>query len=201
MNKPKFIAADPSQDKDALIIDWIRHTSLKVDGSMCYGQTDVKVSDTFEQEAAIVRDTISGRDYDAVYTSPLSRAADLAAFCGYPDAIRDPRVMEMDFGDWETRQWSDLIRDIDMDEWFNNWHKITPPNGENLQDLLDRVRDFIEEVRMLGYRRIAVFCHGGVINSASFMHGDIEVDRIFRDVPPYGSVNTIYYASTEGVER
>lgn len=33
-----------------LIVDWIRHTSLKISGDTCYGQTDIKTADTFEEE-------------------------------------------------------------------------------------------------------------------------------------------------------
>ena len=32
----------------------------------------------------------------------------LAAFCGFPDAVRDGRLTELDFGVWEMRRWDDL---------------------------------------------------------------------------------------------
>lgn len=33
-----------------LRIDWIVHTLKDIDGTTCYGQTDLLVADTFEQE-------------------------------------------------------------------------------------------------------------------------------------------------------
>ncbi len=176
-----------------LIIDWIRHTSLKIDGSYCYGQTDVQVADTFEQEAEVVKKRLSGQKYDAVYTSPLSRAARLAEYCGYEDAIKEPRVMELFFGEWEQKKWNDIIMYDTIDDWFGNWHLITPPGGENLYDLFDRLTAFVNELRMTRLSRVAVFCHGGVINSMRHMNGEIIKEHIFRHVPPYGSVHTISY--------
>ena len=41
--------------------------------------------------------------FDHVYTSPLTRCVRLATYCGYPDAERDKRIMEINFGDWEMK--------------------------------------------------------------------------------------------------
>ena len=36
-----------------------------------------------------------------VVTSPLQRCVQTAALLGAPDAAREPRIIEMDWGDWE----------------------------------------------------------------------------------------------------
>ena len=68
----------------------IRHTSVAVPKGTCYGQTDVPVADTFEQEAAATR-AVLGRygQFDAVFSSPLTRARLLAAACGYEQPVRE----------------------------------------------------------------------------------------------------------------
>lgn len=185
-----------------LTIDWIRHTSLQVTPDLCYGQTDIKVSDTFNQEAEGVKSQLSRHQYDAVFTSPLSRAEMLCHHCGYESiAVRDPRVMERNFGDWELKTWTEVEELVqnhpDRDSYVDHLGQIVPPNGETVEDLLARVHAFIQEVRMERYRRIAVFCHGGVINSARHFQGDVALDRLFVDVPPYGSINTLKYAHLE----
>ena len=73
----------------------IRHTSVAVPRGTCYGWTDVPVSDTFETEASACKAKLSDVHVDRVYTSPLTRAKKLAAFCGYPNAIEEPRMKEM----------------------------------------------------------------------------------------------------------
>ena len=89
-------------------VTFIRHTSVDIPPGVCYGQSDVPLRDSFEQEAAITSENLKtyrrqGRDFDHVYTSPLSRCVRLATYCGYPDAERDKRIMEINFGDWECR--------------------------------------------------------------------------------------------------
>ena len=82
---------------------FIRHTSVDVPPGVCYGQTDVPLRNSFEQEAAVTSGNLKsyrpkGRDFDYVYTSPLSRCVRLATYCGYPDAERDNRIVEMNLG-------------------------------------------------------------------------------------------------------
>lgn len=182
-----------------LIIDWIRHTSLQVTPDLCYGQTDIQVSDTFSQEAEEVRAIINSHKYDAVFTSPLSRAEMLCHYCGYEDnAVQEPRVMERNFGDWELKTWAEVEELVqthpDRDSYVDHLGQIVPPGGETVEDLLHRVYAFIEDLRMERYLRVAVFCHGGVINSARYFQGEIELDQLFIDVPPYGSITTLKYA-------
>ncbi|WP_288171946.1 histidine phosphatase family protein, partial [Porphyromonas sp. CAG:1061] len=74
-----------------LRVDWTRHTSLKISGDICYGASDIEVAETFEAEAAEVRKRLSVERYDAVFTSPLSRASKLCEACGFgADAVVEP---------------------------------------------------------------------------------------------------------------
>ena len=50
--------------------------------------------------------------FDKVYCSPMSRCMELARFCGYADAVKDDRLKEMNFGEWEMKAYDD-IRDRD----------------------------------------------------------------------------------------
>ena len=82
----------------------IRHTSVDVPPGVCYGQTDVPLKPTFEAEAAVTAENLKTYlPFDHVYTSPLTRCVRLATYCGYPDAERDKRIMEINFGDWEMK--------------------------------------------------------------------------------------------------
>ena len=79
----------------------IRHTSVDVPKGLCYGQSDVPLRPTFEAEAAVTKAKIESIHFDMAYTSPLSRCTRLAQYCGFGDAIRDPRILELNFGDWK----------------------------------------------------------------------------------------------------
>ena len=69
----------------------IRHTSVDVPKGVCYGQTDVPLRDSFEEEASITAQQLQNDVFDAVFTSPLSRCTRLADHCGYPDGLRSRR--------------------------------------------------------------------------------------------------------------
>lgn len=183
-----------------LRIDWIRHTSLQITGLTCYGQTDLKVADTFPQEAEAVRQKLSSQRYDAVFTSPLSRAEDLCIYCGYGDiAVREPRIMERAFGEWEMKPWEEVFALMEQypHKYVDDKGEAIPPGGETVDQLIGRVREFVQEVRRERYNRVAIFCHGGVINSARYCQGLIKLEDLFTGVPEYGSVTTLEYAHLE----
>ncbi|MDA3879869.1 MAG: histidine phosphatase family protein, partial [Prolixibacteraceae bacterium] len=55
----------------------IRHTSVNVPPGMIYGQTDVPLCDSFEEEAEKIMEQIN-TTFDVVYSSPLTRCMQLA---------------------------------------------------------------------------------------------------------------------------
>ena len=97
-----------------MVIYLMRHTAVDVPQGVCYGQTDVPLKPTFETEATQTAANLQGLSFDKVYTSPLTRCVRLATFCGYPDAERDDRLKELNFGDWEMHRF-DEIADANLD--------------------------------------------------------------------------------------
>ena len=79
----------------------IRHTSVDVPKGTCYGWSDVPVAETFEHEAAETKAQLAAyTPFEAVFSSPLTRARKLATFCGYAHPEVDDRLKEMYMGDW-----------------------------------------------------------------------------------------------------
>ncbi len=166
----------------------IRHTSVDVPAGYAYGQTDVPLKNTFPQEAAAVQTKLKGLVFDQVWSSPLSRCVRLAAACGYPDARRDARLKEIDFGDWEMKSWNEISSDPRSAAWFADWIDVPAPGGESLAGQYRRVAGFLDEVRRSGADRIAVFAHGGVLTCANVYAGKYSLEEAFRNVPGYGEV-------------
>ena len=115
----------------------IRHTSVDVPKGVCYGQTDVPLRDSFEEEASITAQQLQNDVFDAVFTSPLSRCTRLADHCGYPDAIRDARLKELNFGEWEMQEF-DKICDPRLEEWYNDYFHVAATGGESFMMQLQR---------------------------------------------------------------
>lgn len=180
----------------------IRHTSVAVPVGTCYGWTDVPVSDHFEAEAQACKHQLDALPFDLVFTSPLTRAKRLASFCGYPDAIEEPRMKEMNMGDWEMKRF-DQIQDPDLQKYFDHFLDHPTRNGESFRDLYRRVVDFIEELKTEEQRRrddgltdelrVAVFCHGGPIMCAMAYAGVIPFKEVYNHIPAHASVTSLEF--------
>ena len=168
----------------------IRHTSVGVPKGTCYGQADVPVADTFEQEASATKSRLSGMTFDHVYTSPLSRAALLADFCGFPEAERDSRLKEMNMGKWEMQRWED-ISDPHLQAWYADYLHLPTTGGESFQQLRQRVFSFLDELKQKPYKRVAVFAHGGVLVCAGLYGRLFEEENCFSHQVEYGGVEEI----------
>ena len=172
----------------------VRHTSVQWDGSIiCYGNTDIDVRESFEEEAQQTLSRLEGIQVDRVYTSPLKRAAKLATFCGYADAERDDRLKEMNFGSWEGRSWEDIMQGESYETFFARYLTEQTPGGESQQEQYERVKDFIMEKKAEGHESILVFCHGGVINCARSLTGAVQLRDAFALIPDFGSVTELEF--------
>lgn len=166
-------------------ISLVRHTSVDIPPGMCYGQTDVPLNrETFEAEATAVYAKLITTDYDAVFSSPLSRCRSLAAFCGYEYPLLDDRLKELHFGDWETRRWDD----VDMSVWKTDWINPPTPNGESFMQMYERVASFFDGLRNESYRSVVVFTHGGVISCARVYFNQTDIKKTFELMPRYGEI-------------
>ena len=161
----------------------VRHTTVDVPRMICYGQTDVPLKESFEEEAKVVRGKINPNGYDHVYCSPLSRCVRLAEFCGY----KDNRLKEINFGEWE---WTFMYSNPDprVSYWFENQLTEPMPSGESFLMIRDRFRDFLQEKKAEQQDNLLVFTHGGIFLSAELLKGKTFNNDFFDYLPPYGTV-------------
>ena len=168
-----------------------RHTSVDVPKGTCYGQTDVPVRDTFEQEAEETRKSLERyMPFDKVFTSPLTRAAKLAAYCGFPDAQPDARLLEMNMGEWEMQLY-DEIQDPHLQEWYDDYMHQPTTGGESFLQQYQRVASFLDELKGLPYQRVAIFAHAGVLVSAGIYAGLFPWTTAWNYLVPFGGIQKI----------
>ena len=125
--------------------------------------------------------------FDKVYTSPLTRCVRLATFCGYPDAERDDRLKELNFGDWEMHRF-DEIADANLERWYADYLHVKATNGESFEDQYRRVAGFLDELRQKPYEQVAIFAHGGILLNAQIYAGIIKPEEAFGALTPYGGI-------------
>ena len=146
----------------------IRHTTPAVAKGICYGQTDLDITESFVEEAeAIRRHLPSGPSgIVAVYSSPLQRCSRLAQHL-FPDHSPTllPQLMEVHCGEWEMRSWDELPKE-EVDPWMADFVQVRIPGGESYLDLHQRVTQCWENIRETkGPGDAAIVAHGGVIRS------------------------------------
>ena len=168
----------------------VRHTRVDVPRGVCYGWSDVPCAPTFEEEATLTRSRLEGIAFDKVYTSPLSRARRLAAFCGWPDAEADDRLKEMYMGEWEMKRY-DEIDDPELQEWYADYMNKPTKGGESLPMLYARVADFLDELCRQPYERVCIFAHAGVLVCAGIYGGLFARDDAFAHQVDYGGIEEI----------
>jgi probable phosphoglycerate mutase len=101
-----------------------------------------------------------------VVTSPLARCVQTAALLGAPDARREPRIIEMDWGRWEGESLA-ALRERRGDEMRENEARgldFTPPEGESPRRVMGRLRSWLSELAREGVATLAV-THRGVIRA------------------------------------
>lgn len=169
----------------------IRHTKVAVPPGTCYGWSDVPLADTFEEEAEAPRRALQAMAIDHAWTSPMTRARRLADYCGFPHATPDPRLREMNMGVWEMQRYDD-IRDEALYRWYDDYMHLPATGGESFPMLRQRVGEFLDELRAMPHRHVAVFTHAGVIVAAGLHVGLFPEEDAFAHQPPCGGMMDIW---------
>lgn len=140
----------------------IRHPAPRVAAGVCYGRSDLPLAADVAQAAArILPQLPQMTPMLPVYTSPLQRCRQLADAL-HPAPRGDPRLLEMDFGEWEMTPWNRIGRAA-LDGWAADPLGYAPPAGESVADLQQRVEDFVSEMRHAGLERAVLVTHAGVM--------------------------------------
>lgn len=173
----------------------IRHTTPAVARGMCYGQTDLDVTESFHSEAELIRQHLPG-DIGLVYSSPLKRCTLLAKelFPNRPLHL-SAALMEIHCGDWEMRAWDDLPP-AEVNAWMADFVRVRIPGGESYVDLHERVTRCWDAIsREKAGKNIAVIAHGGVLRSIlSGITGTPLIDSFKAFSLHYGCVIRVFEA-------
>jgi alpha-ribazole phosphatase len=140
----------------------IRHTTPAIASGICYGQADIEVAESFEEEAAIIQQQLPAEII--CYSSPLKRCSQLAKHI-YPNAMISyaDELKEMHFGEWELQSWDQIPREP-LDVWMKDFVNVRVPGGENYLDLYNRTISFYNHI-ISKDQPAAIFTHSGNIRS------------------------------------
>lgn len=162
------------------------------------GRSDVPLNEAGREQARELRDKIKDLEFDAVYASPLKRAAETAeiAVDGRYTIKHDDRIAERSFGDFEgqvVKSWADLvggdgnIDDYDLDQ--------VAGNVEPVKSMLARVEDFLTYLRKEypDNAQILVVAHGAISKAFDWLLSQHEEGAQFSQAPHLGNAELREY--------
>ena len=166
----------------------IRHTTPAIEAGICYGHSDIDITESFKKEAEIIAKSLPNT-IQQVISSPLRRCRKLAEIL-FPDHAKelDDNLKEIHCGDWELKKWDDIPKEI-LDPWMKEFVTTPFPNGESYEQFYRRVINQFEEI-VHNYRgSIAIVTHGGVMRSIlSYITYTPLLNSFDRFEIPYGTV-------------
>jgi alpha-ribazole phosphatase/probable phosphoglycerate mutase len=174
----------------------VRHCEPKEDArGLCYGRLDIGLSAAGHEHAARVAARLLEHAYDAVYTSPRSRALDTAAPIAARRALEpvvEDDLREIDFGEFEGRSY-DEIAEAEPDlyrTWMETPTRVRFPGGESFADVKRRALLAYERIRGR-HESAVVVTHGGVVRAGVAAWLGMPDEAIFRLAQEYGGVTIV----------
>ena len=185
---------------------FVRHAQSEYNKKKLFtGWHDPDLTDAGLEKAFELKSEYDNIKFDFIYSSPLKRALRTAErMSNGTEFIVDERLKERSYGDW-SGQSKDLIRgEVGEEEFFlarRGW-STSPPNGESLQDVKNRVKSFLDDLPKNG--NILVVSHGNTIRAISVALGKNteEKNRVKKKVIIISAIdNLIKGASGQAVQN
>ncbi|WP_159637306.1 histidine phosphatase family protein [Sphingobacterium composti Ten et al. 2007 non Yoo et al. 2007] len=148
----------------------LRHgeTTYNADGNKYCGRTDIELTDRGLSQAKRMQDLLQEYNFDAVFSSPLTRARTTAQIAsgGSHEVITDHRLIEVDFGSWEGKRPEEFQAE-DPVSW-TNWVSDPENNkagmtGESAREVVERLNSFYDDLlQKYSGKTVLIVGHNGV---------------------------------------
>jgi broad specificity phosphatase PhoE len=164
----------------------IRHGNTDLLREFLCGRTPgISLNEEGRAQARELSQTLLGRyKFSAVYSSPLERAVETAAFIAGPLGLRvihDHGLNEIDFGSWTGMRFADLHGLQAWRDYNRNRSLSSAPDGEMLPEVQARAWKSLREIaRNHGGEAVAVVSHGDVIRALLILLLGMPLDHILR---------------------
>lgn len=114
------------------------------------GRLDSPLTKEGIENAYALKEHLKSFQFDYIYSSPIYRAYHSASILFDDGIIKDDRLMEMNFGDFEGKYIKDLLKTKEYhDLWHNPGEFIRIQNGESYEDVIKRAESFIGDLKQL----------------------------------------------------
>lgn len=158
----------------------VRHGETDVNlKNQVNGWNDDDINENGINQAKSAREKMQNVDYDLVISSPLTRTRHTTQIVNYKnaDVIYDERILELDAKAFTKFP----VENLDCDDWWNLKRKKDYGDAETVLHLLDRVYQFLKEIKTkYPDKNIMIVTHGGVCKA---------VQCYFKGIPQSETLN------------
>jgi broad specificity phosphatase PhoE len=151
---------------------WVRHGETEGNRQRRYvGHWDEPLNERGKQQARTLAERLSRESLSAIYTSDLRRAKETASAiaANHPSVLfmATPMLRECAFGEWEGRTYNEIT--VHGEEYVRRWYddpwSVSPPGGECLRDMEQRMGRWLEALDMRHGRgdTVVAVAHAGPI--------------------------------------
>lgn len=165
-----------------------RHPKPIAANGFCIGQTDISVDKRKIKRLAnkIQRFVRLHQLPKVIWVSPLQRSlkvGEILASHGFRYHVA-PELAEINFGNWDGQPWAQIPKQ-QIDDWCDHFADFAPKSGESLQQLFNRVENWLNEMaaQNSGQKPVLAVGHAGWINAASMIVAGQEVPKKATDWP------------------
>ncbi len=165
------------------------------------GQGDVRLTDLGRQQSAAFAGRFQYLTLGGIYSSDLYRcrvAADQIALLQKVDPEYHEDLRELHIGEWQGKPWQQIQRE-DPELWqarLDDIVNISPPGGESVLQLAQRVRPAIKQIVAAHVGQdVVIVAHGGVNRVILLDAVGAPLERLFHIEQDYGCHNIIDFYS------
>ena len=161
------------------------------------GDSDSPLTERGIEQAKVLGTNLQQYTFDAVYSSPLKRAIDTVsiAFGKNQKIIIDNRLVEIKLGAMDGMLFDDATAKYPQSGmlfWTDPISYIPPPNGEHIDDVIERVDSFLTDLIKLNYKSVFALTHGFVLRVIYSCLLDKSIESITNS-PYYNNCELFHY--------
>ncbi len=149
------------------------------------GLLDPDLTDRGRRQAELLGEALREEGIGVLYSSPLKRTYETARIVASTlglEVVKEDRVIEIDHGVWSGL----LVEEVkerfadDFALWLEEPHRVEFPEGENLAKVYDRVKNFVEDIKIKHEgETVAVVSHTVPIRCMYCALLDVELSKFW----------------------
>ncbi len=167
----------------------------------CYGALDIPLSEEGRSQALQTAEYLSKEPLSAIYSSPLTRAAESAAIVAGPHCCAvqtTPDLCELNFGALEGLTFDEVSAAHPelYQEWMRSPTEVLFPGGESFSIMRTRVLRAFHQIRSQhDGHSAAIVSHAGVNRILLGWALQVPDSHVFRIGQDYAAVNLLTFSN------